>query len=96
MLIPGDRLQRLELTSALLGMEAPWRCQEHRRTSASSIGKYGQQTSVNPKNSYQSKNIYILQYVHKPIPEDEMLPWAAYLCTNLPSFAEKLIDQVML
>ena len=95
MLIPGGRLQRLELTLAPLGMEAPWRCQGHYRPSSSSIG-HGFKQLQTRNDSYQSKNIYILQHVHKQIPKTEMLPWAAYLFTNLPYSNEKLIDQVIL
>ena len=47
-LIPDGSMHILTLTLALLGMAAPWRCQEHHRPSASSIGQCGQ-TSANPK-----------------------------------------------
>lgn len=37
-LIPDGSMHLLTLTLALLGMETPWRCQEHRRPSAYMVG----------------------------------------------------------
>lgn len=48
-LIPDGSMQIRTLTFALLGMASPWRCQEHYRPSALSIGKYGE-TNKKVKN----------------------------------------------